>query len=56
MPDATNELAPRMKLPSTIKGDRWRARTVPLLPRSDGVAEGELDSAPLDTLDVDLNA
>ena len=54
MPDATKEPAPRMRLPTTIMGDRGRSRTEPLLPRSDGVAEGESDSAPLDTLNDEL--
>ena len=45
-----------MKLPSTQKGNRGRARTKTLLPRSDEVAEGELDSALLDTLEVELDA
>ena len=34
LPETTKEPAPRMKLLSTQKGDRGRARTVPLLPRS----------------------
>ena len=55
LPDATKEPAHRMRLPSTIMGDRGRARTEPLLPRSDGVAEGRLDSAPLNTLNDELD-
>ena len=34
LPDATKDPVPRMKLPSTQKGDMGRARTVALVPRS----------------------
>ena len=33
LPDATKELAPMIRLLSTVKGDRGRARTVPLVAR-----------------------
>ena len=45
-----------MKLPSTQKGDRGRARTVALVPRSARVADGELDNSILDTPDLDPDA
>ena len=56
LPDATKEPAPRMKLPSTQKGDRGRARTAALVPRSARAAVGELDNSILDTPDVDPDA
>ena len=45
LPDATKEPAPRINLPSTMKGDRGRARTVKLVPRSERVSVGELDQS-----------
>ena len=56
LPETTKEPAPRMKLTATQKGDRGRARTVPLLPRSARVADGELDDAILDTSDIEPDA
>ena len=56
LPDATKEPAPRIKLPSTMKGDRGRARTVELVPRSASVAASELDQYILDSADEDPDA
>ena len=57
MPDATKEPAPRFRLPTTIRGDnnRGRARTEQLLPRVEGVSEGESDNAPVDNLNEELD-
>ena len=54
--NSTKEPAPRIKLPSTVKGDRGRARTVKLVPRSVSVSVGELDPTTLDTADRDPDA
>ena len=43
-----------MKLPSTIKGNRGRARNEPIEPKSAEVAEGDLDCFILDSQDEKL--
>ena len=61
LPDSTKEPARRMKLPSTMKGNRGRARTKPLLPRAKPLepkpaeeSEGQLDISLLDTQDGEI--
>ena len=50
----TKEPARRMKLPSTIKGNRGRARNEPIEPKSAEVSEGEMDCSILDSQDKEL--
>ena len=55
MPDSTKEPTRRMKLPSTIKGNRGRARNEPIEPKSAEVSEGEMDCSILDSHDEELD-
>ena len=62
LPDSTKEPAIRIKLPSTMKGHRGRARTEPLVPRplepkpveESEESEFELEASLLDTQDKEF--